>query len=158
MRSDLAQRLAVKKGEFHSLGLVLGYDYPESPVVVPDGRPLPEEDLTTYHPSAHPGARLPHAWLPHGTSVYDLLGDGFAVLHLTPDGDAVALSDAAALRGVPLRVLDLSHLPQLRALYDADLVLVRPDQHVAWRGGPEVAADAVLDAVLGARVAVHGHS
>jgi 2-polyprenyl-6-methoxyphenol hydroxylase-like FAD-dependent oxidoreductase len=156
LRSDLVRRLAVKKGEFHSLGLVLGYDYPDSPVVVPDGRPVPEQELTAYRPSAHPGARLPHAWLPDGRSVYDLLGDGFAVLQLTADADAAALDDAAALRRVPLRVLDLSHLPRLRSLYDADLVLVRPDQHVAWRGGPEVAADAVLDGALGARVAVHG--
>jgi 2-polyprenyl-6-methoxyphenol hydroxylase-like FAD-dependent oxidoreductase len=156
LRSDLVRRLAVKKGEFHSLGLVLGYDYPDSPVVVPDGRPVPEQELTAYRPSAHPGARLPHAWLPDGRSVYDLLGDGFAVLQLTADADAAALGDAAALRRVPLRVLDLSHLPRLRSLYDADLVLVRPDQHVAWRGGPEVAADAVLDGALGARVAVHG--
>jgi hypothetical protein len=156
MRSDLAHRLAVKKGEFHSLGLVLGYDYPDSPVVVPDGRPVPEQELTVYQPSAHPGARLPHAWLSDGSSVYDLLGDGFAVLQLTADADAAALSDAAALRRVPLRVLDLSHLPELRALYDADLVLVRPDQHVAWRGGPEVEADAVLDGALCARVAVPG--
>jgi 2-polyprenyl-6-methoxyphenol hydroxylase-like FAD-dependent oxidoreductase len=158
LRSDLARRLAVKKGEFHSLGLVLGYDYPASPVVVPDGRAVPEQELSSYEPSAHPGARLPHAWLPDGTSIYDLLGDGFAVLQLTSDADAAALSEAAALRRVPARVLDLSHLPRLRALYGADLVLVRPDQHVAWRGGPEVEADAVLERALGARVAVRGQA
>jgi hypothetical protein len=156
LRGDLAQRLAVKKGEFHSLGLVLGYDYPESPVVVPDGRPVPEQELTAYVPSAHPGARLPHAWLPDGTSVYDLLGDGFSLLRLAPDAATGALTDAAAIRGVPLRVLDLSHLPELRSLYDADLVLVRPDQHVAWRGAPEADADALLDRTLGAAVAVRG--
>jgi hypothetical protein len=29
------------------------------------------------------------------------------------------------------------HLPsaELRDLYEADMALIRPDQHVAWRGG-----------------------
>ena len=90
---------------------------------------------TTYVPSAHPGARLPHAWLPDGTSIYDLLGDGFTLLRARPaDVDATALADAATRQRIPLRVLDLGHLPRLRSLYEADLVLVRPDQHVAWRG------------------------
>ena len=44
LRGDLARRLPVKDSEFHSLGLVLGYDYPDSPVVVPDGRPVPGAD------------------------------------------------------------------------------------------------------------------
>ena len=69
LRGDLARRLEVKDGEFHSLGLVLGYDYAGSPVVVPDGRPVPAPALNAYEPSAHPGARLPHAWLPDGTSL-----------------------------------------------------------------------------------------
>jgi hypothetical protein len=39
----------------------------------------------------------------------------------------------------------------VRALYGADNVLVRPDQHVAWRGDqlPAGGAGAVLDLVLG---------
>jgi aromatic ring hydroxylase-like protein len=34
--------------------------------------------------------------------------------------------------------------------YEAPLVLVRPDQHVAWRGGDDAYPDAVLDRVRGA--------
>jgi 2-polyprenyl-6-methoxyphenol hydroxylase-like FAD-dependent oxidoreductase len=131
LRGDLAHRLAVKDAEFHSLGLVLGYDYPDSPVVVPDGRPVPEPSLTTYTPSAHPGARLPHAWLADGTSVYDRLADGFTLLRLDPQVDVEGWTAAAGAAGIPLAVVDL---PQLHSLHGADLVLVRPDQHVAWRG------------------------
>lgn len=147
LRGDLAHRLHVKDAEFHSLGLVLGYDYPDSPVVVPDGRPVPAPSLTEYTPSAHPGARLPHAWLADGASVYDRLGDGFTLLRLSPDADAGALVAAAAGRGVPFTVVDL---PGLRARYGADLVLVRPDQHVAWRGDAVDEADTLLRTVLGA--------
>ena len=43
----------------------------------------------------------------------------------------------APLRGIPLAPLDLSGEPAasgLRELYGADLALIRPDQHLAWRG------------------------
>jgi 2-polyprenyl-6-methoxyphenol hydroxylase-like FAD-dependent oxidoreductase len=149
LRAEVAAALQVKDPEFHSLGLVLGYDYADSPVVVPDGGPREEPAVTTYHPSAHAGARLPHVWLPDGTSIYDLLGDGFALLKLGPGAAAGSLADAAARSGIPLRVLDLVHLPRLRALYEADLVLVRPDQHVAWRGTSVADAAALFRSVVG---------
>jgi 2-polyprenyl-6-methoxyphenol hydroxylase-like FAD-dependent oxidoreductase len=149
LRTRLAEGLQVKDPEFHSLGLVLGYDYPDSPVVVPDGGPVPAPRLTTYSPSAHPGARLPHAWLPDGSSLYDRLGEGFTLCRLAPGADTEGLSGAAAAAGVPLQVLDLSTLPRLRALLAADLVLVRPDQHVAWRGGNVGDAAALLAHVVG---------
>jgi 2-polyprenyl-6-methoxyphenol hydroxylase-like FAD-dependent oxidoreductase len=150
LRADVARALQVKDPEFHSLGLVLGYDYPSSPVVVPDGPPVPEQPVNSFEPSAHPGARLPHVWLPDGTSVYDLLGPEFTLVRLGPTADANALSAAAARLGVPLRVLDLAHLPRLRALYEADLVLVRPDQHVAWRGTAVADPAGLLRHVVGA--------
>ncbi|MEU4697916.1 FAD-dependent monooxygenase [Nonomuraea dietziae] len=139
LRAQLADALRGKDPEFHSLGLVLGYDYADSPVVVPDGRGRPEPELTRYRPSAHPGARLPHVWLPDGSSLYDLLGDWFTLLRLSSRADPTPLVTAAAAAGIPLHVVDLGRLPRLRAVCEADLVLVRPDQHVAWRG--DVAAD-----------------
>jgi 2-polyprenyl-6-methoxyphenol hydroxylase-like FAD-dependent oxidoreductase len=149
LRADLARRLTVKESEFHSLGLVLGYDYPDSPAVVPDGRPVPGQTLRTYAPSAHPGARLPHTWLPDGTSLFDLLGDGFTLIRLSRDADAVPLTDAATRLGIPFRVLDLVHVAGLRSRYEADLVLVRPDQHVAWRGATAADPAGLLHHVVG---------
>ena len=151
LRGEVARALQVKDPEFHSLGLVLGYDYPDSPVVVPDGTARAEHQVTSYEPSATPGARLPHVWLPDGTSIYDLLGEDFTLIRLGPTADADALSAAAARLGVPLRVLDLAHLPRLRTLYEADLVLVRPDQHVAWRDGEVDDPAALLRRVIGAQ-------
>src|SRR4051794_17615403 len=149
LRAKVADGLQVKDPEFHSLGLVLGYAYPDSPVVVPDDEPYPVPDVVTYTPSASPGARLPHAWLPDGTSIYDLLGDGFTLLRLAPAADAGPFLDAATRAGVPVRLLDLVHLPKLRTKYGAELLLVRPDQHVAWRGPADADADAVLHVVTG---------
>jgi 2-polyprenyl-6-methoxyphenol hydroxylase-like FAD-dependent oxidoreductase len=150
LRAEVARALQVKDPEFHSLGLVLGYDYPSSPVVVPEGPPTPEQPVNIFEPSAQPGARLPHVWLPDGTSVYDLLGDGFTLVRLGPTADVDALSEAAARLGIPLHVLDLAHLPRLRTLYEADLVLVRPDQHVAWRDGAVADPAGLLRHVIGA--------
>ena len=150
LRAAVARALTVKDPEFHSLGLVLGYDYPDSPLVVPSGGPRPEPAVGVYTPSAHPGGRLPHAWLPDGSSVYDLLGAEFTVLQLSPHADVRRLVEAAVARGVPLQVVDLGWAPALRDLYGADLVLVRPDQHVAWRGDQVADAEELLAGVTGA--------
>lgn len=145
--------LAVKQSEFDSLGLVLGYAYGGSPVVVPDGSSLPAEDPIRYVPSAVPGALLPHAWLAGGTSLYSQLGTGFTLL-----ADAGALGGvpaatvfepvlaAAARQGIPVTVTAVGPSADgnaLSALWGANAVLVRPDQHVAWRGSSAAAAVAL---------------
>jgi hypothetical protein len=50
---------------------------------------------------------------------------------------------------VPLKIIRPA--PPDKHLYDRKLVLVRPDQHIAWLGDrlTEAEAEAVLDAVLG---------
>ncbi len=53
---------------------------------------------------------------------------------------------------IPLAELDLSREPatsELRELYGADFALVRPDQHLAWRGDDGADARAVLERVTG---------
>ncbi len=152
LRAALAEALQVKDPEFHSLGLVLGYDYPDSPVVVPDGGAVPEPALATFTPSAHPGARLPHAWLADGDSLYDRLGPELSLLRLDAAADPAPLAGEAERRGVPLTVVDLAGVPGVHGLMGEDLVLVRPDQHVAWRGPAVADPAALLDRVLGVPV------
>jgi 2-polyprenyl-6-methoxyphenol hydroxylase-like FAD-dependent oxidoreductase len=149
-RAAVARDLQAKDPEFHSLGLVLGYDYASSPIVVSHGPAAAEQPVNTFEPSAHPGARLPHVWLADDISVYDVLGDGFTLVRVGPTADVSALVAVAGGLGIPLHVLDLSHLPALRALYGADLVLVRPDQHVAWRGDEVADPVDLLRRVVGA--------
>jgi len=151
LRATVAEDLQVKKSEFHSLGLVLGYNYAASPLVTDDGAPVPAEDSIHYTPSAHPGCLLPHAWMADGSSVYDHLSKGFTLI--TVPGvqvDTAPLAAAAADHGIPLRVLALNDgdvegdPQQLPDRWAADLLLVRPDQHVAWRGVDTHAAAAAL--------------
>jgi 2-polyprenyl-6-methoxyphenol hydroxylase-like FAD-dependent oxidoreductase len=136
--AEIVQR--TKRIEFHCLGLVLGYGY-GSRAVSQTG------DGSDYRPVAAAGNRLPHHWLAPGDSLYDHLGGGFAVLGA--DSAAAQLVAAASRRGVPVRCLGPG-LVDVPGRYGADVVLVRPDQHIAWLGGRLSAAeaDAVMDAVL----------
>lgn len=135
----------------------IGGRYDASPVIIPDGTSPPDvfpETYDAYIPSGVPGGRAPHLWLDDrrqmGSSLFDRLGRGFTLLRLGPDAvEATPLERAAAARGIPLKVLDVT-LPQGRELYGRALALVRPDQYIAWRGDrlPDD-ADAMLTQVTG---------
>jgi hypothetical protein len=61
----------------------------------------------------------------------------------------LAVEQAAQARGIPLTVLELAR-DDIRQLYQADLALIRPDHHVAWRGNRVPSdADALLARLVG---------
>ncbi len=93
---------AAMSHEWHTIGIHLGYRYDESPVIVPDGTPVPPMPIATYEPTTRPGARAPHAWLPDGRSMLDLFGATFVLLDF---GD-----DPAACRG-PQRGCRAARMP-----------------------------------------------
>jgi 2-polyprenyl-6-methoxyphenol hydroxylase-like FAD-dependent oxidoreductase len=131
--------------------LKLQYCYERSPVCAADDAPPPGPETPQFVPSTRPGSRAPHAWLKDGRSTIDLFGEGFVLLRLGVDPPgATPLIDAARTRGVPLSEVTLTD-PEVAALYEKRLVLVRPDGHVAWRGDvPPADAMAVIDRVRGA--------
>lgn len=139
-----------KTQQFRSLGAQFGYRYAGSPIVISDGTALPPLTYGDYTPSSIPGYRAPHVWLSAGDSIYDHFGEGFCLLQLDATLDVTPLTDAAAKAGVPLKVWVLDN-PDVQALYDRKLTLIRPDHHVAWRGDacPEDCAH-VVDVVRGA--------
>jgi 2-polyprenyl-6-methoxyphenol hydroxylase-like FAD-dependent oxidoreductase len=154
VRAEAGERIrAAKSREFDTLGVVLGYRYEGSPIIVSDGSAPPPRHWRDYVPSAHPGCRAPHAWLADGSSLYDHFGWGYALL-AAPDAEQDdidhALRDAAAL-GVPLTVLRPP--AEVCALYEARYTLVRPDQHVGWRGDRLPDAPGALLARLTGRAA-----
>jgi 2-polyprenyl-6-methoxyphenol hydroxylase-like FAD-dependent oxidoreductase len=136
---------------FVSDGLVLGYRYEPSPVIVPDGTPIPAESVSEYTPIARPGSRAPHAWLEDGRSTLDLFGTGFVLLAF--DGavaDWSPIEAAARSRGVPFKTVLIDD-PAIAKLYERRLVLVRPDGHVSWRDDePPKDPLALIDRVRGA--------
>lgn len=129
-------------------GLNFGYFYDGSPIIAGDGAQAPAYTMGSFTPSTVPGCRMPHVWLPDGRSVYDLLGPFYTLVRTAPGRDTRALEEAAQAAGMPLVVLDVqggADLPEA-------LLLVRPDQHIAWRG-QDVPQDAPA---LIARLAGHG--
>lgn len=137
------ERLRRKVGEdiirertqvFVSDGIVLGVSYDPSPVICPDGTPAPEASVSTYTPTSRPGSRAPHGWVSEGQSTIDLFGQSFVLLAFNGSrSDGAGLVDAAATLSLPLDLMEIDD-PDLAALYERKLVLVRPDGHVAWRG------------------------
>ncbi|WP_158815554.1 FAD-dependent monooxygenase [Methylocapsa sp. S129] len=143
-----------KSREFHTLGVVLGYAYSGSPLVVPDASVPPPEHHTTYTPSAHPGCLAPHLWLEDGRSLYDLFGPEYTLLatRAGAEDDAERLAVAAHARRMPLKVAR-PEADGLADLYGARFALIRPDQHVAWRGDRlERDAGEILDIARGANL------
>ncbi len=125
---------ATKLREFRTLGIVLGSRYEDSPIIVSDGSEPPPEHFMLYVPSAHPGCLAPHLWLADDSSLYDHFGDGFTLLVTAGEaGQAADFSARAAALDIPLTVLAPADR-RLPARYGARFVLIRPDQHVAWRG------------------------
>lgn len=128
--SDLITQ--TKPREFYTLGIVLGLRYRRSPVIPDDGTEADWRLSPDYTPSAAPGSLAPHAWLADGSSLYDHFGAGFTLLAFG-GVDTRDAEDDAAKSGIPLKVVTIDEA-KVAALYDRRLVLIRPDQHVAWRG------------------------
>ena len=103
-----------------------------------------------YVPSAHPGCLAPHLWLSDGSSLYDHFGEGFTLMVTLGDLKATdALTGVASRRKMPVKVIALGDT-RLRERYNARFALIRPDQHVAWRGNSVPAdCDSLIACVTG---------
>jgi 2-polyprenyl-6-methoxyphenol hydroxylase-like FAD-dependent oxidoreductase len=136
--ADIEQR---KSNEM--IGAELGYRYVNSPIIcdIPGG---PEHLFRTYEPTTWPGARLPHVWLNDGSAMQDRLpAQGFTILRLGGStADVEGLAKATGAYGAPVAVVDVPD-QVARDVYGHDLLLLRPDLHVVWRGQepPENAAE-----------------
>jgi 2,4-dichlorophenol 6-monooxygenase len=160
---DNAERIAAGVQEqalhFDMLGLQLGYVYADGALVREGEPPAPITDPSVFEPTAVVGSRLPHGWLAHGGSTLDLVhADGMTLLTFEAHdrwAEAVAASRVAVHHvrlGVDAEVGD-EWAARCR-LDDGSALLVRPDQHIAWRSDgvatdPAAALAAALDNVLG---------
>ncbi|SAK93876.1 monooxygenase FAD-binding protein [Caballeronia hypogeia] len=122
-------------GEFVIPGVHLGTRYEASPLVVAEAGAPPPDAANLYLPSARAGHRAPHLWLADGRSLYDRFGQGFTLLCTNAPGapfDHEAVQRAA--RALPQLAVVRIDEAEVAQAYDAAYVLIRPDQHVAWRG------------------------
>jgi hypothetical protein len=151
-RRELGAVLSTCGEQYGSIGVQLGARYDGSPIVAENGAP-PADDFIDYQPSSVPGGRAPHFWMDggrsFGSSLFDRLGAGFTLLRLGGKAPAAAaLANAAAQAGIPFQVLDCPD-GEARDLYGCDLALIRPDQHVAWRGNELTEPDRLLAQLVG---------
>jgi 2,4-dichlorophenol 6-monooxygenase len=117
--------------------LQLGYVYADG-AIVSDGAPSEPGSPSDYVPTAQPGARLPHAWLDGvgGRSTLDLVPIDRPVLIAFGDHERWAreLGDATVdVVRVGAETPNLDSWRELCGVDDGGALLVRPDQHVAWR-------------------------
>lgn len=126
--AHLAGFLAQETAQVTTAGVHFGYRYP---VTHAEEGPPPRWDWIEYVPTTWPGGRPP-SLLVDGTPLFDRFGTGFTLVDLSGVDSGAVLVKEAVRRGIPM-----THLPvteTIRATWERNLVLIRPDQHVAWRG------------------------
>jgi 2-polyprenyl-6-methoxyphenol hydroxylase-like FAD-dependent oxidoreductase len=151
IRAEMAARFDVEQRKVTEiLGIEAGYRYVDSPIVWPEPGDGPDPDNPHYVPTTWPGARLPHVWLKDGTSLHYHLGLGYTLLRLGGTRvDTSNLERALQATGAPLDVLDI-HDDIARDIFGYDLLLVRPDLHIVWRGNqPPENAGAIASVAVG---------
>jgi 2-polyprenyl-6-methoxyphenol hydroxylase-like FAD-dependent oxidoreductase len=153
-RENLVRVAAVEQPKSNEMiGAELGYRYVDSPVVcdIPGG---PEHRFREYEPTTWPGARLPHVWLAGGTPAQDRIPfEGYTLLRLGgTKADSSGLENAMRATGARFARLEIPDEPA-REVYGCDLILLRPDMHIAWRGNraPEDAGEVAAVATGRAR-------
>ena len=151
-----AQLVALNTPQYCCGGLNFGAFYDRSPIIAYDGEAAPGYTMDRFTQSTVPGCRTPHLWLADGRSLFDMLGPWFTLLRFDRGADADPILAAAARQGVPMVLAEVPRtaldpermVPE--GLVPEGLVLVRPDQHVAWRGNaPPVDAAGLLALLRG---------
>jgi 2-polyprenyl-6-methoxyphenol hydroxylase-like FAD-dependent oxidoreductase len=134
-REEAARLAAVGQRLSHEMiGTELGYSYSGSPLICADDEPPPVLVDDRYQPTTRPGSRLPHVWLDDGQALHDRIGNEFTLIGFRRDKNPLqALSRSFAELGAHLDVVQVES-NAARDVYGYDLILVRPDLHVVWRG------------------------
>ncbi len=143
-RAELATKIAaLGNAENESTGIEFGYVYDRSSIIMGEVNAVPPSDpLLRYVATTMPGARLPSTFLKDESALFDRLGPWFTLVNFGAV-DETSFVSAAERAGVPLRVVSLRE-PALEAIYGRNAYLVRPDQHIAWRGSEASAEDGAM--------------
>ena len=133
-RAEVADFLTANDAENLSLGIELDVRLDDSPIVCAPHTEAPPWNRRTFVPTVRPGHRAPNIVVSEDETLFDRFGPGFTLVDaIGGASDAKRLLDEADLVGLPIRHLPLDDA-RLRQLYRHQLVLVRPDLHIAWSG------------------------
>lgn len=127
-----------------------GFQYTAGALVQGTGNTGDPEPVTTFEPRGRVGTRVPHRWLGPGRtrSTIDLAGPGWALLSRRQPSPLPALKPLTP--GVGFPGLDVCPLDEPDFLDPGELILLRPDHIVAWRGASPSAAMTAVRTILGA--------
>jgi 2,4-dichlorophenol 6-monooxygenase len=146
MRANFRATMGLEYGAYD---LEMGAQY-QSGAVIDDGTPFAPRDPLgmVYHPSAHPGCRLPHVWVRKdgkAVSTHDLVPAGGFALIAGENGQpwCSAAQRIAAANGVSIQAWRIGkdceisdpsgEWQKVRSIDDDGALLVRPDRYVGYR-------------------------
>lgn len=149
LREEIDQYVQENDDHNQSFGVEMRYRYESSLAVLNEQvdveNAAPQFDSRNYIPTAFPGSRVPHVALSDGSAISDGFGKGFTMVAFLQK-EAVAagaqcqvpialasFEEAARKHSVPLKSLCLMNETHAFRIWDACLVLVRPDGVSAWR-------------------------
>ena len=144
LRADLGQFIADAGNlENEAWGIEWGYRYDDSSVIRHESGTAPDYEWESAVPTTWPGVRAPNVFLASGEPIHDRLGRGFTLLNFG-HADVSAFSAEADRLAVPLATVNVDD-PHAATIYERALVLIRPDQHVAWRGDTVPDTQAIVE-------------
>lgn len=145
LREAIHQHYQLHDGENKDLGIEMGYRYNSFVIMREFDEVEPAFDPHRFVPTTWPGGRAPSLFLSNGTAIYDMFGKYWTLLNFsTIDSGATYMIDAAKRLNIKLTLLNLSAEAHARRIYEKPLVLIRPDQHVAWRAQSVESLNAAL--------------
>ncbi|KAI8939891.1 hypothetical protein NX059_003620 [Plenodomus lindquistii] len=154
IREKIHEHYQKNDGENRDLGVEMGYIY-DSEILSASGDDgeKPVQTPRVYTPSTWPGSRAPHVFLRDGSSVFDHFGRDWSLVTFSGDKSSVSvLLEAAKALAIPVKHVDLQGEEHAREIWQRDIVLVRPDEHVAWRAksvGSAEEARTILELAVG---------
>ena len=165
LRKKIADHVQEKDDENKDHGIEFGFRYKSTVIVPPeDGEVEPKWLEKHYVSSTWPGARAPHVFLKDKTtSIFDLFGQGpeFTLVDFTKGGDYIKLFQLATSSNnssIPIKFVHLPDESHVHKVWERDAVLIRPDDHVAWRSSPSIGLDVDAAEVLAIVTGTHDSS
>jgi len=154
LRQKISDHLTKSRPDCSCRGIEMGSRY-RSPVIYQDGDGTkePEWDHWKYIPSTWPGARAPHVFLKDGkTSTLDLYGKEWTLVEFTSGSASPSaipiFTKVAAQLNIPLTPVNIQDEDHVRAIWERNIVLVRPDGYIAWRNNTAPSTDAEVEDIL----------
>ena len=150
-RKRVAEAITHQAEHFDMPGLQLGFSY--APGALPS-------DPRKFEPTGAPGARLPHVWLGDKNdrrSLLDRVPLGQFLLLTGPEGDSwIEAAETLGAKCLTAHQLSNDEVPELprwleiAGIEPSGALLVRPDQHVAWRARTDAELGGLADALSAA--------